>query len=177
MPSASSKYARIEVERRFLLAGVPVGAEIAAVHEIDDRYVDGTRLRLRRMAETGGATQLKLTQKLPEDDGGALRGHLTTIYVSEAEHAVLARLPAATLSKTRLSIPPYGVDVFHGPLAGLFLAEVEFATVEEAEAHAPAPFCGPEVTTDPRFTGGELVRASGEQVRAWAREYGVDVRT
>jgi len=171
----ASKYARIEIERRFLLAGVPVGVEVAAVNEIDDRYLDGTRLRLRRMAETGGETQLKLTQKVPEDGGGARHGRLTTIYVSEAEHAVLAGLPAATLTKTRLSIPPYGIDVFHGALAGLCLAEVEFPTVEEAEAHAPPPFCGPEVTTDPRFTGGELVRATAEQVRAWAAEYGVEV--
>jgi hypothetical protein len=35
-----SKYARVEVERRFLLAGVPDGAEISAVHEIGDRYLD-----------------------------------------------------------------------------------------------------------------------------------------
>jgi CYTH domain-containing protein len=66
----------------------------------------------------------------------------------------------------------YGVDVFHGELEGLYLAEVEFASVEEAAALAPAAFCRAEVTADRRFTGGELVRATGEQVRAWAREYG-----
>ena len=171
----ASKYARVEIERRFLLAGVPDGAEISAVHEIDDRYLDGTRLRLRRMARVGGATQLKLTQKLPEPDGGARQGALTTIYLSEAEHAALAGMPAAALSKSRLSIAPYGVDVFHGALAGLFLAEVEFASVEAAAALVPAAFCRAEVTADRRFTGGELVRASGEQVRAWAREYGVEI--
>ena len=170
-----SKYARVEIERRFLLAGVPDGAEISAVHEIDDRYLDGTRLRLRRMARVGGGTQLKLTQKLPEHDGGARQGALTTLYLSEAEHAALAALPAAPLRKSRLSIAPYGVDVFHGPLAGLFLAEVEFATVEEAQALAPAAFCLAEVTADPRFTGGALAHAGGEEVRAWAREYGVDL--
>jgi CYTH domain-containing protein len=170
---APSKYARVEIERRFLLAGVPEGADVLAVNEIDDRYLDGTRVRLRRMAHVGGATQLKLTQKLPEPDGGARQGTLTTIYLSEAEHAVFARLAGAALRKSRLSIAPYGVDVFHGALTGLVLAEAEFASDEEAAAHAPAPFCLAEVTADARFTGGELVRASGEQVRAWAREYGV----
>src|SRR5262245_53221495 len=125
-----SKYARVEIERRFLVAGVPEGAEIVAVNEIADRYLDGTRLRLRRMAEVGGATQLKLTQKLPDRDGGPRQGELTTIYLSEAEHAAFARLPAATLDKSRVSTPPYVVDVFHGELAGLFLAEAEFASVE-----------------------------------------------
>jgi CYTH domain-containing protein len=173
----SSKYARVEVERRFLLAGVPEGAEVLAVHEIDDRYLDGTRLRLRRMALIGGPTQLKLTQKLPDADadGRGRQGEITTLYLSEAEHAALARMPAAALSKSRLSIAPYGVDVFHGALAGLFLAEVEFASVEAAAALVPAAFCRAEVTADRRFTGGELVRATGEQVRAWAREYGVEI--
>lgn len=170
-----SKYARIEIERRFLLEGVPQAAEVLAVYEIGDRYLDGTRLRLRRMARAGGPTQLKLTQKLPDPDG-ARQGALTTIYLSEAEHAAFAQLPAATLSKSRLSIAPYGVDVFHGELEGLYLAEAEFATVEEAAALVPAAFCRAEVTADRRFTGGELVRASREQVRAWAREYGVQLR-
>ena len=114
----SSKYARVEVERRFLLAGVPEGAEVLAVHEIDDRYLDGTRLRLRRMAQVGGATQLKLTQKVARRRRHGRQGELTTLYLSEAEHAALARMPAAALSKSRLSIVPYGVDVFHGELAG-----------------------------------------------------------
>ena len=170
-----SKYARIEIERRFLLEGVPQAAEVLAVYEIGDRYLDGTRLRLRRMARAGGPTQLKLTQKLPDPDG-ARQGALTTIYLSEAEHAAFAQLPAATLSKSRLSIAPYGVDVFHGELEGLYLAEAEFATVEEAAALVPAAFCRAEVTADRRFTGGELVCGSGEQVRAWAREYGVQLR-
>jgi len=170
-----SKYARIEIERRFLLEGVPEAAEVLAINEIGDRYLDGTRLRLRRMARAGGPTQLKLTQKLPDPDG-ARQGALTTIYLSEAEHAAFAQLPAATLSKSRLSIAPYGVDVFHGELEGLYLAEAEFATVEDALALVPAAFCRAEVTADRRFTGGELVRASREQVRAWAREYGVQLR-
>jgi CYTH domain-containing protein len=168
------KYARTEIERRFLLAGVPDGADVLAVNEIDDRYLDGTRLRLRRMAQVGGPTALKLTQKLPAPDGHGRQGALTTLYVSEDEYAALAALPAATLSKTRLSIAPYGVDVFRGHLEGLCLAEVEFESEQDAAAFRPAVFCRAEVTADRRFTGGELVRASSAQVRAWAGEYGVE---
>jgi CYTH domain-containing protein len=169
------KYARTEVERRFLLAGVPDGEEVLVVNEIDDRYLDGTRLRLRRMVQVGGPTTLKLTQKLPEPDGQGRQGALTTLYVSEDEYAALATLPAATLSKTRLSIAPYGVDVFHGHLEGLHLAEVEFESVQDAAAFLPAAFCHAEVTADRRFTGGELVRAGSAQVRAWTAEYGIDL--
>jgi CYTH domain-containing protein len=172
------KYARTEIERRFLLAGVPDGADVLAVNGIDDRYLDGTRLRLRRMAQVGGPTALKLTQKLPAPDGHGRQGALTTLYVSEDEYAALAALPAATLSKTRLSLAPYGVDVFRGHLDGLCLAEVEFESEQDAAAFRPAAFCRAEVTADRRFTGGELVRASSAQVRAWTAAYGIElVRT
>jgi CYTH domain-containing protein len=172
---APSKYARVEIERRFLLAGVPDGEDVRTVHEIDDRYIDATRMRLRRMAEVGGPTALKLTQKLPGVDGEGRLGVLTSLYLSEDEYAALAALPAAPLSKSRLSIGGYGVDVFRGHLDGLVLAEAEFASVEEAAALRPAAFCRAEVTADPRFTGGELVRATRAQVRAWTADYGLDL--
>jgi CYTH domain-containing protein len=172
---APSKYARVEIERRFLLAGVPDGEDVRTVHEIDDRYIDATRMRLRRMAEVGGPTALKLTQKLPGVDGEGRLGVLTSLYLSEDEYAALAALPAAPLSKSRLSICGYGVDVFRGHLDGLVLAEAEFASVEEAAALRPAAFCRAEVTADPRFTGGELVCATRAQVRAWTADYGLDL--
>jgi CYTH domain-containing protein len=174
---SAGKYARAEIERRFLLAGVPDGEEVLTIRHIDDRYLDGTRLRLRRMAEEGGPADLKLTQKLPAPDGRGCQGALTTMYLSEDEYAVLAALPAATLSKSRLTIAPYGVDVFGGELQGLHLAEVEFGSAQDAAAFVPAAFCRAEVTADRRFTGGALVRAHRAQVRAWTAEYGIDLAT
>ncbi len=51
------------------------------------------------------------------------------------------------------------VDRFEGALTGLFLAEAEFAD-DAAMAAFPHPaFAVREVTDDPRYTGGELVRA------------------
>jgi hypothetical protein len=64
-PVRDGKYARVERERRFLLAGPP--ATIAAApRQITDRYVTGTRLRLRRVGHPGGGpSEFKLTQKVP----------------------------------------------------------------------------------------------------------------
>jgi CYTH domain-containing protein len=171
------KYARAEIERRFLLAGVPDGEEVLTIRRIDDRYLDATRLRLRRMVQDGGPTELKLTQKLPAPDGHGGQGTLTTIYLSEAEYAALAVVPAVVLAKSRLSIAPYGVDVFAGHLDGLVLAEVQFDSPADAAVFAPAAFCHAEVTADRRFTGGELVRATRAQVRAWTAEYGIELPT
>ena len=168
------KYARVELERRFLLAGVPEG-EVLRVVDIEDRYLDGTRVRLRRQSERGGETIYKLTQKVPARGPHGEQGTLTTFYLSPEEHDVFAALPAARLRKTRLSIAPFGVDVFAGPLEGLVLAEVEFASVGEAAAFEPEAFCVAEVSDDRRFTGGVLVRVSADEVAAWAAEYGVRV--
>ena len=166
------KYARVELERRFLLAGVPEG-EVLRVVDIDDRYLDGARVRLRRQEQRGAETLYKLTQKIPAPGAHGEQGTLTTFYLSPEEHDVFAALPAARLRKTRLSIAPYGVDVFAGRLEGLVLAEAEFASVAEAAAFVPAALCVADVSGDRRFTGGSLVRASSEEVAAWAAEYGV----
>lgn len=74
--------------------------------------------------------------------------------------------------KKRLSVPPFGVDVFEPPLHCLVLAEVEFSD-EEAGAFVPSPECLAEVADGARFTGGKLVRASRSEVLAWLADYGI----
>jgi hypothetical protein len=106
------KYARPEWERRFLLAGIPPG-EVVQTADVTDHYLLGTRLRLRRTIEVGPhgtRTVYKFTQKVPALDGGP--GLITTVYLNAAEYDRLAALSATVLRKTRLSIPPLGVDVF-----------------------------------------------------------------
>ncbi|GAA1785733.1 hypothetical protein GCM10009682_04710 [Luedemannella flava] len=161
-------YGRVERERRFLLAAAPDPASVLVTREILDRYVDGTRLRLRAMTDLAtGRTDYKFTQKIPD---GSL---LTTMYLTADEYAVVAALPAATLRKTRHSVPPLGVDVFAGGLAGLVLAEAEFDDDASLRAFEPPAGVVAEVTDDPRFTGGRLVRAARVEVREWLAEYGV----
>lgn len=56
------KYAVIERERRFLIAGLPEG--VVATREIHDRYITGTRLRLREVREDNGSVIRKLGHKV-----------------------------------------------------------------------------------------------------------------
>ncbi|MFD0449387.1 hypothetical protein ACFQ10_54710 [Streptomyces indonesiensis] len=145
---------------------------------ITDRYLVGTRLRLRRAERPDiGGCELKLTQKVPADRPGAVQGLITNTYLSEAEYDVLASLLAAVLSKTRFSVPPLGVDVFDGPLEGLVLGEAEFTSDEEALAFVPPPECVAEVTDDVRFTGGRLVGVAQRELLAWLAEYGIRPET
>ncbi|MEU8956095.1 hypothetical protein AB0C93_17540 [Streptomyces sp. NPDC048518] len=170
------KYALVERERRYVLAGPPDLTSVTATRVITDRYLTGTRLRLRRAERPDtGSRELKLTQKVPADRPGAVQGLITNTYLSQAEYDVLASLPGAVLSKTRFSVPPLGVDVFAGPLEGLVLAEAEFADDHEARDFVPPPMCLVEVTDDVRFTGGRLVRASRQEWVAWLAEYGIRV--
>ena len=62
-PGKALKYARAELERRFLLARAPDGPCIRRA-VISDLYITGTRLRLRRALETttsGSTTSRKCT--------------------------------------------------------------------------------------------------------------------
>jgi len=116
---------------------------------------------------------LKLTQKIPDRSRGAQQGFITTMYLTEDEYRLLARLPAKTLAKTRHSVPPFGIDVFEGKLKGLLLAEAEFESAAAAGALAIPSFLSREVSTDDRFTGGRLVHASRQDVRSWLSDYGI----
>ncbi|MFF0087751.1 hypothetical protein ACFYR1_50320 [Streptomyces canus] len=167
------KYAQVERERRFLLANPPAPSSVTISRVITDRYLVGTRLRLRRAEFSDGRSELKLTQKVPVPQPGAVQGLITNTYLSLAEYEVLASLPAVLLAKARLSVPPLGVDVFDGRLHGLVLAEAEFTTDEEAQAFEPPAECVAEVTDDARFTGGRLVQTSRQELLGWLAEYGI----
>jgi CYTH domain-containing protein len=176
-PVRDGKYARVERERRFLLAGPPPPSAVTDSRRITDRYLPGTRLRLRRVDyRDSRACEYKFTQKVPAGRPGFVQGLITNTYLSPAEYDLLASLPAAVLSKTRLSVPPLGVDVFDPPLHGLVMADVEFGTDAEAQSFLPPPAAVAEVTDDPRFTGGSLVRARRQDLLAWLAEYGIEPR-
>lgn len=171
------KYARIERERRFLLAQFPSDAVVVRNRRITDNYIEGTTLRLRKQNYNDGLTTFKLTQKLPERGPGAQQGFITSMYLTQDEFLVLAQLPARKLTKTRFSVPPFGIDVFDGALEGLILAEAEFDSVVSAEAFV-APFqVAAEVSADDRFTGGQLARASRPDIQSWLLDYGVALKS
>ena len=142
---------------------------------ISDLYITGTRIRLRRAVETtasGSTTSYKFTQKVPAPAGGP--GLITTMYLNEAEHSVLSGLPGSRLTKTRYSVPPFGVDVFTGTLAGLLMAEIEFESAEE-EKHFPVPpDVIAEVTADPRLSGGRLTLTKRSELMSLLGEFSLE---
>lgn len=103
-----------------------------------------------------------------------IQGLITNIYLSAAEYDLLAALPGQVLAKTRLSVPPLGIDVFDPPLHGLVLAEAEFTTDHEAQSFIPPRIAVAEVTGDVRFTGGSLARTKRHDLLIWLAEFGIN---
>ena len=150
------KYARVERERRWLLAGRPNDAE-GEVLEIEDRYLLGTRLRLREVTASDGTTVRKLGHKVRLEDGPDAIA-CTSLYLDVAEWDRLVGLPAVRLSKRRTRYPVDGgrvvLDEFRGGLAGLVLAEID----GPGQLPPDWPVVS-EVTNDERYTGGALATA------------------
>jgi CYTH domain-containing protein len=165
-PGKATKYARLERERRFLLARRPDGLSRQATRVID-RYINGTQLRLRQTIDASGdgeqhrPTTYKLTKKLSAGNG--LAG-ITTIYLNADEHQILERLPATQLLKTRLHLDALLIDVFEDQLTGLVIAEAEFADDNAMRDFSPPPFAIAEITQDQRLTGARLATTSASQL-------------
>ena len=127
---------------------------------IRDRYLTGTRLRLREMTDERGSRVLKLGHKVRLDEG-ARAVACTSLYLDETEWARLAELPGRALEKRRFRIPlddvVVAVDEFRGDLSGLVLAEIDGGGPVVPPASWPVRS---EVTDDERYTGAALALAA-----------------
>ncbi|RBY79229.1 hypothetical protein DQ239_06155 [Blastococcus sp. TF02-09] len=149
------KYAVVERERRYLLASLP--ESVTATREIVDRYLIGTRLRLREVHGPDGTVVRKLGHKVRLSDGpGEIA--CTSLYLDDAEWEVLAALPARTLRKKRHTVARDGwlvaVDEHED---GALVAEIDDGG--EPSDRVPGWLdVVREVTSDEAWTGGGLAR-------------------
>lgn len=155
--SVSLKYAVVERERRYLLATLPEG--VTSSREILDRYVTGTRLRLREVRENDGTVIRKLGHKVRLTEGPA-EVACTNFYLNDAEWTALLALPARLLRKKRHLIHRDGLLVaIDEHEDGTLVAEVD-------DRESPSDFV-PEwldvvrdVSNDEDWTGARLARSS-----------------
>jgi CYTH domain-containing protein len=161
---ADPKYARLELERRWLVnrAELPALEGVPATL-IEDRYIIGTRMRLRQMSRPDrGETVWKLTKKYDTERPEARP--IVTTYLTEGEYALLAALPAHPLRKCRyhtlIAGRTWSIDLFEDGLAGLELVETEAASEEELASLTPPAWAGDEITHDERFQCGVLAQTN-----------------
>lgn len=147
------KYAVVESERRFLVGSVPDGVERTS--QIVDRYVVGTRLRLREVVEPDGSVVRKLGHKVRLTDGPE-RVACTSVYLDDAEWALLQELPARVLRKRRHHVRVDGLHVAVDELPdGTLLAEIDGGDQPVADVPAGLDVLR-EVTGDEAWTGASL---------------------
>ena len=151
----SLKYANVERERKFLVARIPAG--VNGKKAIVDRYISGTRLRLREETTDDGTRIRKLGHKVRLTDGPE-EVACTNFYVNDDEWNLLCALPAQLLRKTRHMVHRDGLLVVVDELDdGTLLAEID-------DGDHPSDFV-PEwlevtavVTQDERWTGARLAQ-------------------
>ena len=154
-------YARIERERRFLVEGLPDGVDPEDYERLDDLFVHGTHLRLRRVSRPNGEWIVtKLGQKIldPAAPDDPRCRQMTTIYLPEDEAVRLSSLPGLRTTKRRYKLPEQGwtfcIDVWELPTAahGTMLAEVEAPSIAELERVTLPSWALREVTDDARYS-------------------------
>jgi CYTH domain-containing protein len=153
------QYMAVELERRWLCQRIP-HESVVDISEIVDIYIGESQVRLREETFRSGAPAMRrLTRKVGVN---ATMRLMTSIYLPEHEYAVLARaLTGQTLRKRRHRLPQEAgvsllIDEFAGPLAGLLIAEAEFDSRGTLERYVPPGYFGREVTSDDRYSGGNL---------------------
>ena len=166
-----SKYARVERERRYLLADLPEGITRADHHlQITDNYITGTRLRIRKVRDPRiNKWVLKFTQKFAPEPADLSRTVITNTYLNAIEAETLAVFNANEIRKNRYPFEfdgrNFSVDMFLGDLFGLVLAEVSFETDAELDAFSKPPFALVDVTNIEMFTGGQLSELTFAEMR------------
>lgn len=144
----------MEIERKWLLAAAPVG-EFAS-SQIRQGYVaiagDGGEVRVR---DRDGECFLTV-----KHGRGVVREEHETVISAELFEALWPVTEGRRVEKRRLLVPlgelVAEVDVFSGSLAGLLVAEVEFPSLEAAEAFEPPGWFGEDVSTDRRYKNQSL---------------------
>ncbi len=151
-----------ELERTFILRYLPPMEGCRQVL-IEDIYIPASArhpvIRIRRAGQ-----RLEFTKKSPkEGDSSEQVEH--TVPLTEEEFGCLASLEGKRLSKTRYFLDSGAeIDIFHGPLEGLCLADFEFRTSEEKSSFTPPKFCLAEVTQEEAIAGGMLAGKSYQDI-------------
>ena len=148
--------ASYEIERKFLVLEVPKNVESYPFEEISQGYLsvsdDGTEVRLRKMGQS-----YFLTVKSGK---GIKRQEIETELNNEQFDILWPKTEGKRLEKRRINISTENIiielDIYHGALAGLKTAEVEFKAQEEADAFIPLSWFDREITMDERYKNKNL---------------------
>ena len=165
MNAEETKYTRVEYERRFLVRPQTDWRNGAEAYSklFEDKYIQGTRLRLRVLTDTDTGRRIIKLNKKAESPSPYFQT-ISRILLSPDEYQLFDGLAGDRLKKERYYHRHQGrvfsVDVFEGELEGLILCETETDGMEDLMSVQFPAFATHEVTEDPFFTGGNLCRTT-----------------
>lgn len=148
----------VEIERRFLVESPPLAVQDVLGEQMRQGYLalDGSvAVRVRITASAALLT-------VKAGDGLARTEVEVPLDPAEAEQ-LWHHTTQARIDKTRRAVPlPDGgvvdLDEYHGPLDGLWTAEVEFADEAAAHSFVPPAWFGVEVTGHREWSNAALAR-------------------
>ena len=144
----------MEIERKFLIQTLPENIDSYPCKEIEQGYLSRNPVvRIRRSDD-----DYILTCK---GQGMMVREEFEMPLTKESFEHLKPKTDGIFIEKTRYLIPhtdnlTIELDIFHGKLAPLVLAEVEFSSVEEANAFIPPVWFGEDVTHSPKYHNSNL---------------------
>ncbi len=144
----------MEIERKFTINKLPDNLEQYPCLTLEQAYLNTAPVvRVRREND-----DFYLTYK---GKGFLAREEYNLPLNEEAYYHLREKADGLIISKKRYRIPyneklTIELDVFEAPLAPLVLAEVEFESIEEANAFTPPAWFEKDVTEDRSFSNSEL---------------------
>lgn len=143
----------MEIERKFLVKKLPENLSQYPSRYIKQVYVSTDPvIRARKKGEDHILTI--------KGEGFLQREEFELPLTGEQFKRLAAKAEGRAIGKTRYLIPlgKYTVelDIFEPPFDPLVLAEVEFESVEEAEAFAPPNWFGEDVTNENEYTNAAI---------------------
>jgi len=151
----SLKYAVVERERRYLVAALPKG--VTSTQTVVDRYLTGTRMRLREVVGDDGSVVRKLGHKVRLSEGPEEIA-CTNLYLDDAEWALLVDLPGRQLRKKRHLVHRDGLTVaIDEHEDGALVAEIDDGD-EPSDVVPEWLGVVEDVSADERWTGWALAK-------------------
>lgn len=159
-----------EIERKFYVEPGDLPKDMVAKgatyeierYEIIQTYINySPEIRVRQITGRRGMWHT-FTLKTPQDQIGLARNEVNFNISKEEYLTLLEKKFGNTIHKTRYQFVEDNikifVDVYSGKLEGLVVAEVEFDSVEEANAFVPPSWFGRDITSDQRYKNANLAK-------------------
>ena len=144
----------MEIEKKYLVSHIPDNLDEFHCRHIEQGYLSTNPVvRVRRDND-----KYYLTYK---GKGMMVREEYNLPLTKESYEHLLSKADGIIITKTRYEIPDGNnliieLDVFEGEYKGLVLAEVEFATEEDAVSYTPPEWFGEDVSERVEFCNSYL---------------------